>query len=262
MEFKNARPIVVWRGCNVFGDTIMVAHLVSILRANGYNAIFQDTPPFIDILKVPRGGTGDHFEAAYEALDRKENIINGMLGKFARQFGVPKPELIKGPPPVAIEDRPNVPKVDIAICSQCGFWSEIREWPHFALLKNSLTSRGISWIDINDYIKDIKDRRESAMVAGNIICNAKLYLGLETGMSHFAAGLVKPGQGLIIQTGYALPEYWTEQYGDILTIIQNRQQCAPCYLRKRENCQRQHVCSSGISIDIVLDAIMSRMAPE
>lgn len=251
--------ILVWRGCGILGDTIMVSHFVKMLRMNGYDAYLSDVPSFSVLLDVPHGISGIPFEAAYEGLDRSESIMSGLLGKFARQFNVPKPKMFIGPPPIKFKDMSEVIGADVAICVKSGFWSEIRDWPYFEELKLKLHSNGITFVDVNAKIAEKYPTNtktgETAIMAANLVKKSKIYVGLETGLSHLAAGLIEPGNGIIIQSGYALPDYWAEPYSGIFHIVQRNECCKPCFKRNKSDCQYNHNCMKQITVDMIFDKI-------
>ena len=176
------------------------------------------------------------------------SIMRKALDNFAQAIGLLNSIPItraNAPVKMVLDDR--VPSVDIAICSRSGYWSPYRDWPSFPRLKVLLTDAKLRWHDLSE-----------SGIRGNECLNyvrkAKLYLGLETGMSHFVSSVAR--RGLILQSGYSCFEYWST-YG--YSYLCRHVACSPCFLTHVNECPHMHRCMTEITAEMVLQAILCEL---
>lgn len=165
--------------------------------------------------------------------------------RFGRDTGLFVP-LRHHVPPVRFEPVPQE-SLDVAIWPNCGEFSRYRQWPYWDDLYDLLNSAHIRWRNM------LADGLRDQQVL-NCVYHSKLYVGLETGVSHYVSAVAR--QGLIIQSGYAQPEFWSpyKQYD----FIEVRQPCSPCWLR--EGCHLDHACMTNIPATRVFDEILRRLS--
>lgn len=136
--------------------------------------------------------------------------------------------------PIIYKDIPEIEGVDIALVTKSAPFGPYRDWPYFNELKLLFKNSGISYIDLTkNNVKNFEFL--------NYVKKSKIYLGLETGSSHYASSLIK-GKGFIIQSGYCNFEYWASNYH--YKKIENKMHCAPCW--KQRGCEEDHQCMKGI----------------
>jgi hypothetical protein len=183
------------------------------------------------------------------------SILEIMLIKFSKQFNVPnnicdkiKQEIknTKYRIPVKYYDIPNIPSVDISIVSKTGRFTPYRNWPYFKELKEKLNKEKITYIDLIE--KNIKN-----VECLNYIKKSKLYLGLDTGVSHYASS-VASGKTLIIQSGYNYFDFWCFYDYDYINV---NIECQKCF--KRYGCPYDHKCMKDISVNMVYNKIIEKL---
>jgi ADP-heptose:LPS heptosyltransferase len=152
------------------------------------------------------------------------------LANFSAWSGLKNLAQIRRMVPVKYVDEPDVAPTDVAICSSTGNWATYRNWPYFPELKSLLTAHGIRWVDISE----LRDNR-----CLNQVKKSRLYLGLDTGVSHLVSSVVN--SGLIIQSGFSNIHYWSS-YG--YQTIEHDVYCRNCFLR--QGCPNEHRCMRDI----------------
>jgi len=259
-----------WPGTG-FGNQLTMAHLTRILNDNGISAVFNPHKPVLDLVDVP---IYDPSKAA-DYIYRRYQGEAGLVGSTWTQRNCDMPALfmylqalsrklktkITFDPvrhnhiPVLYKDR-NQPKVDVAICTKTGPWAPCRDWPHFPALKKLFDKQGISYIDINE-------RGLRGFDCLDVVAKAKVYLGLETGTSHYVSKKAN-NKGLIIQGGFSPFYYWAAPYD--YEAITTRVHCEhrPCFLDRvvmanGVKCPYNYSCISAISPEQVFTAVKERV---
>ncbi|MBM4043985.1 MAG: glycosyltransferase family 9 protein [Planctomycetes bacterium] len=232
------------------GDRLLASTFALILNDNGVRAVLDDDLAG-ELVRCPtfdpaRHGDYRRYRFNYEPENRyfPGGLMRRALDNFAQQFGLQALQITRTAVAVQYSSQFDVEPVDVALCTESGGWSPYRNWPHFDCLKKSLEANGISFCDLTKEGK-------RGMECVNYIRKARLYVGLETGVSHLASS-VAAGKGLIIQSGYSTFDYWCPyEYA----YIANPVPCAPCF--RRNGCPSDHACMRGITVERVLDRILT-----
>jgi ADP-heptose:LPS heptosyltransferase len=85
----------------------------------------------------------------------------------------------------------------------------------------------------------------------DIVAGARLFVGMDSGLTHLAAGLGAPT--VCVFSGAARREVW-QPTGTRLSIVAGRTACSPCYLALPEQCPHAQACLTVITTDDVLAA--------
>jgi heptosyltransferase II len=85
----------------------------------------------------------------------------------------------------------------------------------------------------------------------DIIAGARLFIGMDTGLTHLAAALGVPT--VCVFSGAARREVW-QPIGTRLLIVAGRTACSPCYLAQAEQCPHDQACLTVIGTGEVLAA--------
>lgn len=243
---------LITRFNHAFGDNLMAGMFTAILNDNGVRASFYcnnaDAAMYLDCPMVTQkvAPPSRRFNWAYESgLRLNVNFMAYSLERFAQQFGTPPLQMTRRSVPVRYQDWEEAPTVSVVMCTHVGRWSRYRNWPYFDKLKLLLHERGISYLDLHE--QNIYGERALSCVA-----RARLYLGLETGMSHFVSSVAK--KGLILQSGYTNFEAWCSYDYEVQSVPVK---CAPCYLRR--GCKFRWKCMRHLSPESVLGAVLERV---
>jgi len=241
------------------GDAMMASHFVHILNEHGVPAIYEGFAMHLVTCPTSRSRPVDtpiiDWVFDYDWIsDVNMSIIDGMLAKFQSQFGPligEKHFHIKHPGvPVKYLDVRGVFGADVALVTKTGYWSRIRDYPFFSQLKALLDSASISYIDITEC-------RLMDLECLNVVRKSRVYVGLETGVSHLVSSFCDESNGLILQSGYVSRTFWAKYYR--FDFLEMPQHCSPCYLRNVEDCKWGHACMAGISPEAVLDRIREKL---
>jgi hypothetical protein len=244
-------PIVVTRAA-AFGDRLMAAQVTAILNDHGITAEFMAND-IANLVDVPlfKGGKCRQWNFDYPPYNLYDGrgFIRKALDSFQETYGVPRMEITHRTPPVRYIELPEIQGTDVAICSKSGPWSPYRNYPRMDEIQAELTKRSIRFVDLNE-------SNIVGMQALNWCAKSKLYLGLDTGMSHYVAGHVR--KGLILQSGFTPRELWASTY-DRFEFLEAKSKCelSPCFLRN--DCPRGHKCMNIDPIEIA-DEIERRLA--
>jgi hypothetical protein len=157
--------------------------------------------------------------------------------------------------PVIYNDIQNVPTVDVVMCTQTGNWTPYRQWPYFDELKELFKKEDITYIDLNEEgIFSVK--------LLNYVNRCKLYLGLDTGTSHYVSQFAN-NKALIIQGGYVTFDFVFHAYHyDHIQI--EEMPCSPCFINKNhiernEGCEFNHKCMMNLSSEVVFEEVRKRI---
>jgi len=254
-----------WRGTG-FGNALIMAHLTRILNDNGINAVYGGHFKTDGLVDVPlwtkenkncfvyyKGFPSTYYVKVYDEpvitmyLRDLSTIINVKLA-FNRD--------IHNHVPIIYEDMPNIPYIDVVMNTKTGPWAPCRDWPHFSELKKLLDMENISYIDLNL-------ENKMSIECLNYVNKSKLYLGLETGMSHYVSKYAN-GKTIILQGGFAPFYYWAYPYNyDYITATVTCKY-RPCGMDRKMmlngvNCLSNYACMSEITPEVVLEAILRRI---
>lgn len=223
-----------------FGDVMMAGLVVAVLNDNGYQACL-DNFGHGNLLDCPKyaGEAGEHVWFEYESVRQTSTV--SYVENFLQRFGPLK--LTRRAVPVKFEEM-AVPHYDVALGTKTGPWTPYRNWPSFPQLKECLDKRGLTWIDLDEQNKNGNE-------CLNIIKQCGVFVGLETGRSHYVSS-VGAGKTLIIQSGYTPSRQWCVYDYD---FIEKAIPCSPCYLRA--GCTFNHDCMKTTPEE-VLDWILHR----
>lgn len=255
----SAIDVIVHRGSTVingrpngFGDKLLAATFTLILNDHGIRAVLDDNM-IRDLVRCPifRPGVDKdaiHYEFNYSPENERYpgGIMRRALDKFAARFRLAPLQVTRKTVGVQYQDMPEVPSVDVVLCSRTGDWTPYRNWPYFQELKNALKERGISYCDLSE-------ERTRGIECLNYISKSKLYLGLETGMSHYASSIAG-GKALVIQSGYSTFDFWCSYDYE---CIAHPVPCQPCFLRS--GCPHGHACMREITAESLVRRILARL---
>lgn len=239
-----------------FGDYLSAAVFVKILNDNNIPAVLDwpkihdlvDCPKIEDIKDPENVEFISHTAVRHHRKESGLTFYSDLVKGFKNGKNVTKDININvDSVPIIYKDIPEIEGVDIALVTKSAPFGPYRDWPYFDELKLLFKNNGISYIDLTkNNIKNFEFL--------NYVKKSKIYLGLETGSSHYASSLIK-GKGFIIQSGYCNFEYWAGHYH--YEKIENRMHCAPCW--KRRDCEEDHQCMKGISAQEVFEIVASQL---
>jgi len=247
-----------WRGRG-FGEPLVMSLVVHILNDNGVNAVFRDhrnVRELVDCPLITREESDETFQTyswMYECC--RKPIILQYIEHYESIVGK-KLKINRNHIPVKFHDIPDIPSVDVAMCTVTGKWTPYRNWPYFEELKELFTKEGITYADLDaDKIMNIE--------CLNYVKKCKLYLGLDTGMSHYVSKFAN-GKALILQGGFIEFDFWAYLYDyDCLQI--EDVPCRPCFINKqhiakgKRKCELDNMCMKDISVDRVFKAVVERI---
>ena len=192
---------VFWAG-SAFGDNLLAAWVVNVLNFNNISSVFASSPKIQHLVNCRAWKAGaDNGHAIPIRLNRSKRknpnftILTDLLAHFLQESGekisLKEIDIGNAPHPLKYSDNPSIKGVDVCLVTETGSWTPYRNWPSFKDLKMLFTKKGISFIDLS--MEDIKGNNFL-----NYVKKSKVYLGLETGASHYAAPFIGD-KGLIIQ---------------------------------------------------------------
>ena len=235
-----------------FGDHLIVAHTVHILNATIKNiqflasiskwyAYLMDVPLMVDVdpsvVTLAWFISKPNVPIILSRLQRVEDVLGIKIEFNAKELNYV---------PVKFEENINIPQVDVVLCTKTGPWTPYRNWGFFDQLKQRLNDLKITYVDLNE-------QKILSYDCLNYVKKCKVYVGLETGTSHYVSRFAN-GKALIIQGGYSTFDYWSFTY-DYKAITSNSPcPLAPCFLRT--GCPHNHVCMN-IEVDSVLKEILN-----
>ena len=241
--------VTIYRNGEALGDNLFAALLTQILVDNGIAAQFWHydesmrnlmTCPIATSFQEPTHLCTYAPESTWDG----RSILRKIVDNCQRELGLRTPlRITRATPPVTYYDIPEIEKVNVVLGTASGAWSPYRNWPYFDILKDQLTPAGITW-------KDITTTRGVACL--NWAKKADLYVGLETGTSHYVATVIN--RGLVLQSGYSNRQYWN-WYG--YRSIEEPVECGNCFLQS--GCPNNHKCMVNISVERVFDVIVEML---
>jgi hypothetical protein len=251
--------IVKWKG-KAFGERLLTSLLVYILNDNCIDAVLgHPYYPYNCICDCPiyKEGTLKEWWWIRLTSNKKrfefDSIISYMVHLFEHRVdktGISIDTSINHIP-VVYYDIPYIKGYDVSICSQSGKWTEYRDWPYFDELKELFRKYKISFFDVSEnYIRNVE--------LLNYVNKSKLYLGLETGTSHYVSQVAN-GKALIIQSGYTDFDFWAGMYDyDHIDYLVD---CSPCYINTidKKECENNHTCMKNISAEQVFERVLGML---
>ena len=184
----------------------MAGFFVKLLLDNGIAAVLGSENPFAGLLEVPAGTGAKEFTFYYNSEPLAESLMDTVIRRFRAEFQFDGPLEIKTPYiPVKFRYDEKVEPVDVVLVTGSGPHSSVRNWPYFSELKKEFDRSGVTYTDLNDFGFDWANNDESTHRIANLIYKCKVFLGLETGASHYATGVLRRkagGANFIIQSGY------------------------------------------------------------
>ena len=245
---------IKWRGRG-FGELLILAWVTQVLNDNDIPAVLHEKRRIkglvdcatIDPLKPDRKKF-TKYSADYTLTDGSMHYQH--IRKFSKWLGKKITTTLKHIP-VTFEEISGIPAVDVVMCTKSGTWSPYRDWPYFKELKKKFDRVGISYYDLNA-------NKCYGHECLNYVKNCKLYLGLETGTSHYVSKFAN-GKALIIQSGFAYPDFWALPYD--YEFISQPVDCSPCWLNKKDKangqgCKFYHKCMKDIKSEIVFRKVI------
>ena len=212
------------------GDTCMGAIIAEIMREHGISIYFYSKYPNAEALihDVRRWrvflNTDYVFEYEYPQFSIPLTQLNGMhfIDAF---FTFNKLDMrYDGRAAHVVFEARQVPSVDVVMNTKSGSFSTARMWPYFSQLKNLLERKRISYCDL-DELPFSQTSSEPSWTALNYAKSARLYLGLDSGLSHYVARCVS--RGLILQSGHSRFVNWCGYH--TYEALCNAEPCAPCW---------------------------------
>jgi len=249
------KPIVVyWKGRG-FGDRLLAAFLARVLRDHGVEAYRQNGHAYSLVDCPALDAQSEHTTYRFNYRHGGESMLADSLKELAtltgRHIGLTRNSI-----PVYYVEIDGVAPVDVAICSRTGPFSNVRNWPYFDDLKVAFRKAGITYVDLNEVVRTTG--READMLCLNYVKKSRLYLGLDTGISHFVSSLAN-GKALILQSGYSPFSWWCFYGYDRLELDL---ECKPCWLRSVDTCPHGHRCMRQIGVEQVVHEVAKRIGAQ
>ena len=239
-----------WSG---FGDHLLGSLFVNILNDNKIPAVLDSKYSHLVEAPIWSGEDGVRWNINYfpphhggGKCGPGSSIIENMSIFFKRDVGVDLPIVNnRNHIPVKYHDIPNISATDVVIGSKGLPTALARQWTYFKELKENLNAFGISYVDLDEQnIKNIE--------CLNYVKKCKLYLGLETGTSHYVSQFAN-GKGIIIQSGFTNHEFWSIYDYE---FIETHTKCSPCF---DWVCSNECQCIKDITVLMVLEKILNKI---
>ena len=254
-----SRPLKLkWFGKG-FGEHLILAWVVRVLNDNGIPAVLNDRSTIHGLVDCPMIGPmypdeGISFKIVSGRYTLDQGPLHQQYIKLFETMCSKKLEISLNYIPVTFKELPEIPEIDVVMCTKTGEWTPYRNWPYFDELKNLLDSAGISHFDLNA-------NRCYGNECLNYVQKCRLYLGLETGTSHYVSKFAN-GKALIIQSGFSYPEFWASIYN--YEFVEHPVECSPCFINKRDvakggGCRFEHRCMTEISPETVCDRVIKML---
>jgi len=251
---------IFWRGRG-FGEPLVISLLANILTDNGIPTFYDQhrhTRGLVDCPLVDRSENSPHAGNLRKITPKyvlsEEPIMLQYLKQFERLTGRKDLKITRDHIPVLYHDIPKIPAVDVAINTWTGNLSIYRIWPYFKELQKLFDKNGISYIDLDK-------KKIFSIDCLNYVKKAKMYLGLESGRSHYVSQFAN-GKALILQSGFATFDYWAYVYNyDHLEIDVP---CRPCWIDRLlisqgNFCPHDHKCMKEITVDMVFEEVREKI---
>ena len=239
-----------------FGDNLFSAYVTKVLHLHGFDARI-DNPRIADLVDCPlfiqKNDLVDYEIKTFNCVrqnrtelqtSKQFTVYSDLLHEFSRQFNIGyEIGTVLDHVPVKFIFDSSVRSYDIAMVTETGWWTPYRNWPYFNKLKKMLSAASISFVDLS--MKKIRGN-----LALNIVRNCRLFVGLETGISHYVSKFAN-GKALILQSGYTPFNYWAGTYD--YQRLNYPVACSPCW--KRSGCL-EHKCMKLLQPEHVFKSII------
>ena len=245
------------------GEPLILGWMTQTLVDNGIKALFQQHArmarwaplgcPVLDDRWLPKKYKKHRW--LYQRSD-DASIHMQYLTHYSNLFEKPL-KIYKNYIPVKFYETPEVRQVDVVVNTNTGNYTPYKKWPYFQQLFQMFKEHGITWINID------RDWRETYGVRGlNYVKKAKVYLGLDTGMSHYVSKFAN-GKALIIHGGFVHFNRWAWLY-DYEPIQIEDLPCRPCRITKHEirqgiKCEYNNRCMKDITPQMVFEKVCERL---
>jgi hypothetical protein len=257
---KKEIPIIVtrWHGKG-FGEAVHASLFCHILNDNGIPSVYKEHRNTRGLLDVPLFDPDIHKDWVYWKWKYKLNdipIMLQMIEKVEKWLEVKiKIHKKRNHIPI-IFHKMKVPKYDVVMNTATGGFSPYKKWHYFSELKRLMESAKISYLDLDQNLKH-------SIECLNLVKRSKLYLGLDTGMSHYVSRFAG-GKALILNGGFVDFKYWAYLYNNYELIQVVDVPCRPCYKNwthkeSGDGCQYENRCMEEISPEIVFERICERL---
>jgi len=258
---KNFKGIVTWWHGRGFGEALVASLFCHILNDNGIPSVYRTHYNSKGLLDVPIWNPDIQKDWMMWSWRYKKNdipIILQQIGRAERWLGV-KIKIDREKRnhiPVKFKNIGTVDKYDVVMNTMTGTYTPFKEWPYFYELTRMFKKEGIKYFDL-----DINQAYGMECLA--YVKEAKLYLGLDAGMSHYVSKFAN-GKALIINGGYVSFDFWAFLY-DYEPIQVEGIPCRPCYINKGDiehnlkDCENSHDCMRKITPEMVFEKIRGRL---
>ncbi|MHA2009892.1 MAG: hypothetical protein ACXADW_10860 [Candidatus Hodarchaeales archaeon] len=248
-----------------FGNALIMAHITYILNDNGIESYFSPNRATDGLVDVPiySEEIGECVQHMWQPTSHyyKKNIDKptlirqlDLISKTIQRkivFDTQRHNYI----PVKFKEE-KAPSADVVMCTKVGTWQPYRQWSYFDTLKKILSKCNISYVDLHE--ENIFSNK-----CLNYVNNAKLYLGMDTGMSHYVSKFAN-GKALILQSGISPFYYWAYPYD--YDYMKANYTCVfdPCFINKNHIkagtvCTYNNVCMTSLTVEQVLYEIRERI---
>lgn len=242
-----------------FGDNLFSAYITKVLQQHGIDACL-DNPRIADLVDCPLFIQGDDlidqeiktFNCVRQnrtgfQTPKQFTVYSDLLHEFSKQFSIEcQIGTVLDHVPVKFSLDRSIGWHDVAMVTETGWWTPYRNWPYFSELKKMLSAASISFIDLS--MEQIRGN-----LALNYVRNCKLFIGLETGVSHYVSKFAN-GKALILQSGYSPFSYWAGTYN--YRCVNIPVTCSPCW--KRSGCL-EHKCMTLLRAEYVFKSILKAL---
>lgn len=249
---EKIKDIIYWKGKG-FGESLILSRLVNILQDNGINVFFKEGRKTQGLIENSFPITYDDKNYNLLAWDYdikiKKSIMQQYIEKAENYFNK-RIQITKDYIPVKYYDISEIGSFDVILHSKTGNWTPYRNWAYFTELKILLKRNKITALDLAEYpIYGIKYL--------NYVNKSKLYVGLETGPSHYISQFMR-GRCLILQGGFSTYDFWASSYG--YEHLEIDIECKPCFINwenilNGKKCQFCNKCMMNIDPIVVFDKI-------
>lgn len=257
---KDFKGIVTrWHGKG-FGEALVASLFCHILNDNGIPSVHREHRNSWGLLDVPLYDPELHSDWTLWHWGYRRSKIPSLMQQIYRvekwlgvniKINRRKFNHI----PVKFEKMP-VEKYEVVINSRTGTHTPYKEWSYFCELYKLFKKAKISYLDLDMHNK-------YGMECLNLVKRAKIFLGLDTGMSHYVSRFAR-GKALIIHGGFVTFDFWAFLYNYEPIQIEDVP-CRPCYITRwhiendKQECEQYHRCLAEISPEMVFDRVCERL---
>lgn len=247
------------------GEPLIMGWVTQVLVDNGIPALFQQhdrmarlSPlacPTLDRERLPEKYRKHRwlYNGRADSTPIHVQYLNHYSQLFEKELTVYKHYV-----PVKFYKIPEVRQADVVVNTRTGKYTPYKKWPYFKQLFELFKKNGITWINLD------RDWRQTYGIRGlNYVKKAKLYLGLDTGMSHYVSRFAN-GKALIIQSGFTPSfEFWAWPY-DYEYIEVKDLACKGCLINKHDikqgiECRYNYRCMAEITPEQVFKKVVSML---